>query len=429
MTIIERVDALNNIFKSLQLTNSRVKKQVIVDLIPAELRDDFDYCLEILAGKHKLGYRYEYVYSDNPKEFDSIKELYNYLQEPLNAHNLSRDNICSHLAKTCLLSDFLEPLCNREFKLGIGNSLIEPDITAPMLAKKFDSNLPYGELCITEKLDGNRCISYYDGEQWQFVSRNGKRMNVEFDMSGLPEELIYDGECISPEQDELSDYIYTSMLEKANNVIKKNTDFNSTSGLINRRTVNKKLVYRIFDIQDGSTYKIRRQLLDRFRPIADNVKILPLLGIVTKESMYTADNLLDLVVSAGGEGIMLNVADAPYISKRTDKLLKYKPVYTIDMEVVNMYPGTGKYDGLIGGIVCEAFTEDGKFISCCVGSGLTDMQRILWHQNREAIIGKIVEVEYFSLSQDLLNKGTNIYSLRFPRLKRVRDDKIGTSEY
>lgn len=429
MTITERIETMQEIFASLQSTNSRIKKNVIVDLIPAELRDDFEFCLEVLSGKYKLGYRYQYVSGMTEKDFKSIKDVYKYLQEPLNMHDLSRSNIYRHLANTCFWADFLEPLCNREYKLGIGNSLIEPDNTAPMLAKKFDGSLPYGELYITEKLDGNRCISYFDGEQWQFVSRNGRRMNVEFDMSGLPEELVYDGEVISPEQDELSDYIYKSMLEKANNIVKQETDFNSTSGLINRHTTNKKLVYRIFDIQDGSQYKMRRQLLDNFKPIADNVKILPLLGLATRDSMYTADNLLDLVVSAGGEGVMFNVGNAPYVSKRTNVLLKYKPSYTMDMRVVDTYLGTGKYEFMVGGLTCETFTEDGKHIVANVGSGLSDEQRQAWSSLPARILGRIVEVEYFSLSQDAMLKGTCNYSLRFPRLKKVRYDKIGTSEF
>lgn len=428
MTITERVETMQEIFAALQSTNSRLKKQVIVDLIPAELRDDFDFCLEVLSGKHKLGYRYQYVSGMAEKDFKSIKDVYKYLQEPLNMHDLSRSNIYRHLANTCFWAEFLEPLCNREYKLGIGNSLIVPDTTAPMLAKKFEGNL-LGQWYITEKLDGNRCISYFDGEQWQFVSRNGKRMNVDFDMSGLPEELIYDGEVISPEQDELSDYIHSSMLEKRNDVHKFDTDFNSTSGIINRHTTNKKLVYRIFDIQDGSYYAQRRQLLDMLKPTADNVKILPVLGFVERDSTYIADNLLDLVVSAGGEGIMLNVADAPYVSKRTNALLKYKPIYSMDMRVIDTYLGTGKYELMVGGLTCEAFTEDGKHIVANIGSGLSDEQRQWWSLFPAKIKGRIVEVEYFSLSQDAISKDTNNYSLRFPRLKRVRDDKTGTSEF
>ena len=43
--------------------------------------------------------------------------------------------------------------------------------------------------------------------------------------------------------------------------------------------------------------------------------------------------------------------------------------------------------------------------------------------------GDCLEVEYFDISQNKLSSGSNIYSLRFPRLKCVRTDKNETSIY
>ena len=40
-----------------------------------------------------------------------------------------------------------------------------------------------------------------------------------------------------------------------------------------------------------------------------------------------------------------------------------------------------------------------------------------------------IEVEYFDISQNKSALGTNSYSLRFPRLKKVRTDKNDTSIY
>lgn len=55
----------------------------------------------------------------------------------------------------------------------------------------------------------------------------------------------------------------------------------------------------------------------------------------------------------------------------------------------------------------------------------------MWARDIRRIIGKTIEVSYFSLSQTKEDRelGNNVYSLRFPRLKRVRDDKTETSEY
>ena len=84
---------------------------------------------------------------------------------------------------------------------------------------------------------------------------------------------------------------------------------------------------------------------------------------------------------------------------------------------------------MIGAIVCEIVTRDLKHVVCKVGSGLSDEQRMRWAIHPEEILGKIVEVKYFSLSQSEDALGSNTYSLRFPRLHKVRTDKETTSEY
>ena len=60
---------------------------------------------------------------------------------------------------------------------------------------------------------------------------------------------------------------------------------------------------------------------------------------------------------------------------------------------------------------------------------MTDEQRISWALNPKDIIGKIIEVSYFSMSQSANTNGTKYYSLRFPRMTGIRSDKGETSVY
>ena len=99
------------------------------------------------------------------------------------------------------------------------------------------------------------------------------------------------------------------------------------------------------------------------------------------------------------------------------------------MRVVDTEFGTGKYELCVGYIYCEATLPNGSKISCKVGTGLSDEQRTRWAMYPTDIIGKIVEIAYFSLSQSKNTYGTTQYSLRFPRLKKVRTDKNETSPY
>jgi ATP-dependent DNA ligase len=328
--------------------------------------------------------------------------------------------------------DFFEPIVNRTLRLGIGNSLIDKDSLSPMLAKKFDGYAKFDKdgYYLTEKLDGNRCIAHFEDGKWQFTSRSGKQMHVDFDMSGLDERLIYDGEILSPEQVSMS----LAIEDKIRFGIEPNTvfsdNFSSTSGLINQHRTNKNLVYNIFDVMYNVSYRQRREELDRMHPESNQVRILPVLKhCKDQEELQEAWDILNKITDLGGEGVMINLGASEYLHKRTDQILKLKKVYTMDMIVYDIKPGTGKYENQVGSIEAKITTEDGKEIYCSVGTGLSDSQRMTWSLHPDKILGKTIEVSYFSLSQNKQDKGSNVYSLRFPRLKRVRSDKSQSSEF
>lgn len=447
-TLNERIKHLEDIFDELQMTNSLTDKQAIIKYnIPEDLKDDFMYIVECLNGKHKFGYKYYFIQGTyfDPKIIEdewTIKNLLQYLQTPMMDKDLTEANIYNYVYETQYYREFLEPIVNRTLKLGIGNSLFEKTKVSPMLAKKFEGDAPNSTqgYYITEKLDGNRCIASYDfeKEKWVFTSRNGKEMKVNFNMGSLPKNKIFDGEVLSRKQVEMSNCIYNFIVNKTVEGFKKfENEFNSTSGLINSLSTNKDLVYNIFDYISDEPYINRRSTLliicldDNIVShdmVSNNVRILPILKHY-KNKEHLNNNIYDLlhkVTALGGEGVMINIGDAKYEQKRTDKLLKLKEVQTMDMKVVDINDGTGKYEGLVGSIHCEILTDDGKFISCDVGSGLSDEQRYKWASQPWEIIGKIVEVAYFSISQ---NKTSYDYSLRFPRLINIRDDKSETSEF
>lgn len=436
MTLQERIEALQDIFAELESTTSMNEKRDIVSYrVVGELQDDFQCCLEVLAGKHKLGYKYRYVTKANlSTTATTVRELIYWLEEPTRESCFTVDNINAHCSATAEYAEFLEPLCNRTYKLGIGPSLLPKGGLSPMLAKKFEGTL-YNDMngfYVTEKLDGNRCIAFYDGAEWNYVSRNGKPMNVSFDMSDLPTDRVYDGEILSPEQVAMSEEIY-KMARGLEYVVKNDGLFNMTSGLINSKGTDKALVYNIFDIiDDEMTYAKRREELNKYMLImkSANVRIVPVL--LWLDNAQKADDVfgecLGRVCEMGGEGLMINYGSAGYEHKRTKGLLKFKEVQTMDMRVLDVFNGKGKYEGFIGGITCQATTEDGKIVTVDVGSGLSDLQRFDW-LIKQRIVGQIVEIEYFSLSQNAQTYGTNKYSMRFPRLKKVRTDKSSTSEF
>ena len=72
------------------------------------------------------------------------------------------------------------------------------------------------------------------------------------------------------------------------------------------------------------------------------------------------DNFYDELVKAGAEGAMIRHPESLYESKRYKKLLKYKPEFDAEAEIIGYKRGTGKYEGLLGSF--EMKTQDGKNI-------------------------------------------------------------------
>ena len=431
----QRIIYFSNLFEDLQSTNSRLEKEYYLSGMPENYKEDWMYILEVLDGRRPFGYKYYYSPSSNSKDFHTIKEVLEYLHIPIIRHDLSETYINFFVSRTSDCYYFLEPIVNRTLKLGIGRSLLPKTNKSPMLAKKLeDVTLPIdGSYFVTEKLDGNRCIAEYVEDHWEFTSRNGKPMRVDINMDGLDTDYVYDGELLSYSQT-LNSIVRTEAIIDNHYDIKLSNDdsFNSTSGLINSKKENKELVYNIFDVIVDEPYYNRRAILeaqkDGMSSVKNDVRILPYL--FSTNNYYELENYisenLEKVVNLRGEGLMINVGNATYQNKRTNSLIKVKKTYTMDMRVVGTEYGTGKYDGMVGALYCS-IEQNGCSIQCKVGSGLSDDQRFEWAVNPGAIIGKIVEVSYFSLSQDKSVLGSKSYSLRFPRLKKVRDDKEETS--
>lgn len=434
MTLTTRIDTLYTTFNMLEQTSSLIDKRKIVDNINPIVKDDFDFCIEVLAGKHKLGYTmYNVTNMPEISEDSTIRQAYEILLTPLRERNLSVQNISKYIRKLGYHSLFFAALANREWRLGIGNSLLTKTSTSPMLAKKFEERFIVNKnITVTEKLDGNRCIAYYDREEqkWKFISRSGKPLRVSFNMEGLNVDYIYDGEILSKNQVKMSEEIHDAVFNKIRSNGEHINEFNKTSGIINSNYSDKDLVYNIFDIcNDPHPYYLRRFELTvsfvKFR--SENVRLLPVLiakadSNISKfmDSLYET---LDIVTSYGGEGLMLNDNDADYEHKRTSSLLKLKPSYTMDLIVDSIEYGKGKYEGQIGALHCSAKVGN-RIIKVDVGAGLSDEQRFAWAIDPSRIVNKVVEVAYSEISN---RKSSPTCSLRFPRLKRVRDDKSTTS--
>ena len=444
MTIAERIVIFDYLFEELQSTNSRIEKDAMVRVFEKtypELKEDWTYILETLDGKHPIGWKFTYRFrpydttrNSSVYEPDGIHTIKGLIQYCEHAPDKSFETTYKHEYMIGIHGQFLEPIVNRTLRLGIGKSLLEKTNTTPMLAKKYEGQMLHHDVFVTEKLDGNRCLALFnkDTGKWEFKSRSGKAMNVNFDMTGMNPNFIYDGEVMSLAQTQLSEKRYRAILnderfDETNDTQKSQLLFNETSGLINRHGTKSGLIYNVFDVVSDMLYTDRRQMLLSNDFVSPDIRLLPVLYEGT-DTEYI-NNLLDKITQMGGEGVMLNIHNRGYEHKRSDALLKYKQVQYLDMVVIGIIPGTGKYEGMAGALHCYIRLENGREIFCDVGSGLSDAQRFDWSIEPGKIVGKIIQVGYHEITQCREDIGTNLYSLRFPRLIKVRGDKVETSEY
>lgn len=151
--------------------------------------------------------------------------------------------------------------------------------------------------------------------------------------------------------------------------------FEATSGLVRRERPDdagwRALRYLVFDLpQAGGAFEQRAR---RLQALLQGMAV-PWLLAVEQQPIARSDALqrrLKAVLAAGGEGLMLHRADAPWRPGRSDALLKLKPLADAEALVVGAVPGRGRHAGRMGAL--RVRSEEG--IEFLLGTGFSDTQR------------------------------------------------------
>lgn len=121
------------------------------------------------------------------------------------------------------------------------------------------------------------------------------------------------------------------------------------------------------------------------------------------------------MLAAGQEGTIVKDWNSIWEGKRRKDHIKFKGLIDCDLKVIGIEPGTGKFAGMIGALICESAD---RLVRVKVGTGLSDDDRC-----RPGYIGKIVRVTY---NERIKNKAEgSTWSLFLPRFATefVRVDK------
>jgi DNA ligase-1 len=163
--------------------------------------------------------------------------------------------------------------------------------------------------------------------------------------------------------------------------------------------------YMIFELPQGAGTFSERVL--RIREVVAAAGI-PWLGVAEQFRLPDRKALLqrlEAVRKDGGEGLMLHRADAPYVTGRSEVLLKVKPWLDAEARVVSHLPGKGRYAGLLGALRVEM--PDGRQFS--LGTGFSEGER-----HNPPPVGTLVTYRY----RELTGRGLP----RFASFWRVRQD-------
>lgn len=338
----------------------------------------------------------------------------------------------------------IEMFC-KKFKIGVNEKSLEK--VYPNDFKKFEimAGEPYfdrvdalvkevPDIIVTHKFDGQRVIIRVENGSVKMFSRNGKLYtglkDLEQEASKLPDGA-YDGELLKLLDGSVIDVSKmpeNSLCKKV--YCPKNAEelFSETASIINSKDEYKKdIAVFLFDmiplenfdnkIEYDVTTAVRKEKLETLLSIYD-FKYIKYANILYsgKFEQTLIKKMLDEMIILGQEGLMINYANAPYVFKRTNNLVKVKQIYTADVKVIGFEEGTGRNKGKLGSLLIK--TPQGVEVK--VGSGLKDEDREYVWNNQAGYIGVICEIAFTTPST---SKDSNLYSLRFPRFVRWRTDK------
>lgn len=312
--------------------------------------------------------------------------------------------------------NFFRRFVVRDFQNGISAKTLNkaiPDcvtIFEPMKLTKYSSELLPEENIVMPKLDGNYVCIVPFKDKVKYIARSGKEYKG---LNHLDKYFVG-----------LSDSIYFGEIIDPNNHEEHTTAFQKSNGVLNSKGDKTSLGIALFDMYDKKNSKEKYYMrYDRLninydccilRELKENenamVTVIPIIAKDIKE--YELFDIFHQYKNNGYEGLVIYNQNNIWQPKRVKDILKLKGNYSCDLKVLDVFEH--KNGNKLGGIIVEY-----KGNTLKVGSGFNDNDREYFWKNKNEIIGKIAEVEYFTISK---NK-EGIESLRHPVFKRIRKDK------
>lgn len=251
---------------------------------------------------------------------------------------------------------------------------------ALLLANVFQSQTDVSLYWVSEKLDGAR--AFWDGKFFWFRSGQAVHAPVWF-TAGFPPQPL-DGEL----------WLGRGEFDRLSGIVRKQQPLDEEW---------RQVRYMVFELPE-----VPGTFSERIEAMGALVRTSAIPWLQAVEQFRVADRAtlmrrMNEVVRAGGEGLMLHLADAPYATGRSDVLLKVKPWLDAEAKVVGHVPGQGKYRGMLGALRVE--TLDGRRFR--IGTGFKDAVRRV-----PPPIGSVITYRYRELNKNGLPRFASYLRMR-----------------
>lgn len=259
----------------------------------------------------------------------------------------------------------------------------------PMLAKDFNENQSKVKYpcCVQPKLDGIRCMAYWEGNELVLRSRAGKPLNVPHIKASLESKLhkngVLDGEL----------YIHGKNFQEITRLVKK------------VRPESIELEYHVYDgfLRNSELTPFRERCIQ-----VQNLLVNPEVPddslpqhVILVESRYASsigsvNTIYSQMIDDGYEGAIIRNYDGVYkLKHRSSDLLKLKSFKDGEYQVVDFGTGVGKFEGTP---IWRCVTDQGFFFDVVCKGSLDEKKEE--YANAHDRIGQWLKVKYFELSED-----------------------------
>jgi len=406
------------------------------ELIKQNWNDDLAYIFDVCFNPFVTTKLHKLHFSDIPGESFGVENFRSLIERlkvapaannslRLDANNMVNTRITEDEDDSDLRKILMKVLTKR-MNVGIGAKLInkaigEEAIPDPsvMLATDEQSALEkWDKIYCEEKYDGVRVIAIYKNGEFSYFTRAFNELDSEklhritfslkkiMNSSGLKGSWFFDGE--------LTDLDRKSVSGKVTQILKGTAPDN----------IGDNIIFNVFDLDEYSTiesgigvlpYTIRRDTLAAVMANVSNVDPVKLATMWELDEPSQIASIYKKIVDAGGEGVICK-NDHVYECKRSKSWIKFKEVNECDLLITGWYPGEGKREGYIGGLIC---TDLSGTLNVKIGSGFTDADLKELSLNPDSLIGRICSVQYNVSITDKFNNR----SLFLPRFVEIRNDK------